>query len=51
VGALEGRYAPARTRQEATYYQLTAQGRRQLRVQMDTWTRYARAVSKVLQTA
>ena len=36
---------------KAKYYQLTAQGRKQLRSQAAQWTRYAQAVFKVLQTA
>ena len=36
---------------KARYYQLTAAGRKQLRAQAAQWSRYARAVAKVLQTA
>ncbi len=36
---------------KAKFYQLTALGRRQLRSQEALWTRYARAVFKVLQTS
>ena len=36
---------------KARYYQLTAEGRKQLAAQTSTWARYAAAVSKVLQTA
>jgi PadR family transcriptional regulator, regulatory protein PadR len=32
----------------AKYYELTVQGRRQLRVRVTTWDQYARAVSKVI---
>lgn len=36
---------------KAKYYELTAEGRRQLAAKTDTWSRYAAAVFKVLQTA
>ncbi|MGH7524012.1 MAG: PadR family transcriptional regulator [Gemmatimonadales bacterium] len=36
---------------KAKYYQLTAAGRRELRRESERWSRYARAVFKVLQTA
>ena len=36
---------------KAKYYQLTAQGRKQLRLQTERWTEYAGAVFKVLRTA
>ena len=48
---LESEWGLSDNNRKAKYYQLTPLGRRQLRVQTDTWTRYARAVSKVLQTA
>ena len=35
----------------AKYYELTAEGRKQLVAKTDTWGRYASAVFKVLQTA
>ena len=35
----------------AKYYALTAAGRKQLRAQTERWTRYAAAVTKVLQQA
>ncbi len=35
----------------AKYYELTPEGRRQLAAKTDTWSRYAAAVFKVLQTA
>jgi DNA-binding PadR family transcriptional regulator len=34
---------------KAKYYELTPEGRRQLRAKTGTWTRYAEAVFKVLQ--
>jgi transcriptional regulator len=36
---------------KAKYYELTAEGRRQLAAKTDTWSRYAAAVFKVLRTA
>ena len=48
---LESEWGLSDNNRKAKYYQITALGRRQLRVQTDVWTRYARAVSKVLQTA
>ena len=48
---LESEWGLSDNNRKAKYYQLTAQGRRQLRVQADLWTRYAQAVFKVLQTA
>ena len=39
------------TNRKAKYYQLTAQGRKQLRIQTARWTDYASAVFKVLHTA
>jgi PadR family transcriptional regulator PadR len=48
---IEAEWGLSDSNRKAKYYQLTAQGRRQLRVQTDLWTRYAQAVFKVLQTA
>jgi len=48
---LESEWGLSDSNRKAKYYELTPQGRRQLRVQTDVWTRYARAVTKVLQTA
>ena len=48
---LESEWGLSENNRKAKYYQITALGRRQLRVQADMWTRYARAVFKVLQTA
>ena len=48
---LESEWGLSDSNRKAKYYQLTPQGRRQLRVQTDLWTRYAQAVFKVLQTA
>jgi len=48
---LESEWGLSDANRKAKYYQITALGRRQLRAQTDVWTRYARAVSKVLQAA
>lgn len=48
---LEADWGQSENNRRAKYYQLTAQGRRQLREQTAQWTRYAQAVFKVLQTA
>lgn len=48
---VESEWGRSDNNRRAKYYELTGLGRRQLRVQTDVWTRYVRAVSKVLQTA
>ncbi len=50
-GWVESEWGLSENNRKAKYYQMTADGRRQLRVSTTTWTRYAAAVSKVLQTA
>jgi len=50
-GWLESEWGVSDNNRKAKYYQLTAQGRRELRAQTAVWTRYATAVFKVLQTA
>ncbi|HEV2736668.1 MAG TPA: PadR family transcriptional regulator [Longimicrobiaceae bacterium] len=50
-GWLECEWGMTENNRKARYYQLTADGRRQLAAQTSTWSRYAAAVSKVLQTA
>jgi PadR family transcriptional regulator PadR len=50
-GWLECEWGKTENNRKARYYQLTAEGRRQLAAQTSTWTRYAAAVSRVLQTA
>jgi transcriptional regulator len=50
-GWLEAEWGLSENNRKAKYYQLTAAGRRQLRSQTDAFTRYARAVFKVLQVA
>ena len=49
-GWIESEWGQSENNRRAKFYQLTGQGRRQLREQSQSWTRYARAVSKVLAT-
>jgi PadR family transcriptional regulator, regulatory protein PadR len=50
-GWLESEWGVSENNRKAKYYQLTTQGRKQLRVQTARWTEYAGAVFKVLRTA
>jgi PadR family transcriptional regulator PadR len=50
-GWLESEWASTENNRTAKYYQLTAEGRRQLVAKTKTWSRYAAAVFKILQTA
>jgi transcriptional regulator len=50
-GWLECEWGMTENNRKARYYQLTADGRKQLAAQTSTWSRYAAAVTKVLQTA
>lgn len=50
-GWLDSEWGITENNRKAKYYQLTRDGRLQLRAQSDTWSRYAAAVFKVLQTA
>ena len=50
-GWLESEWGLSENNRKAKYYRLSAAGRRQLRTQAERWTRYARAVFKVLETA
>jgi transcriptional regulator len=49
-GWVECEWGMTENNRKARYYQLTAEGRKQLAAQTRTWARYAAAVSKVLQT-
>ncbi|HEX8275268.1 MAG TPA: PadR family transcriptional regulator [Longimicrobiaceae bacterium] len=49
-GWVECEWGLTENNRKARYYQLTAEGRKQLAAQTRTWARYAAAVSKVLQT-
>lgn len=50
-GWIESEWGLSENNRRAKFYQLTTRGRQQLRAQTSTWTRYAAAVGKVLQTA
>jgi DNA-binding PadR family transcriptional regulator len=50
-GWLESEWGLSENNRRAKYYQLTSQGRKQLRAKTVVWTDYAAAVFKVLQTA
>jgi PadR family transcriptional regulator PadR len=48
---VESEWGLSENNRKAKYYQLTSRGRAQLRAEAATWSRYAAAVAKVLQTA
>ena len=48
---LEAEWGLSENNRKAKYYQLTTQGRKQLRAETAVWTEYAGAVFKVLETA
>ena len=50
-GWLDAEWGLSENNRKAKYYRLTTLGRKQLRAEADLWTRYARAVFKVLQTS
>jgi transcriptional regulator len=50
-GWIESEWGLSENNRKAKYYQLTAEGRRQLRAEAATWRQYAEAVFKVLETA
>ncbi len=50
-GWLAAEWGLSENNRKAKYYALTAAGRRQLRSQVSTWERYARAVGRVLREA
>jgi DNA-binding PadR family transcriptional regulator len=50
-GWIEAEWGQTENNRQAKYYQLTPEGRRQLKTKMATWSRYATAVFKILQTA
>ena len=49
-GWIESEWGLSENNRKAKYYELTADGRKQLRAQTARWTRYAEAVFKVLRT-
>jgi PadR family transcriptional regulator PadR len=50
-GWIESEWGLSENNRRAKYYQLTPEGRRQLRAEVSTWQRYATAVSRVLELA
>ena len=50
-GWIESEWGFSENNRRAKYYQLTRQGRQQLRAKSSSWARYASAVSKVLSAA
>jgi PadR family transcriptional regulator, regulatory protein PadR len=50
-GWIEAEWGISENNRKAKFYQLTSRGRAQLRAESTTWSRYAAAVAKVLQTA
>jgi transcriptional regulator len=50
-GHLESSWGLSENNRKAKYYQLTTQGRRELRAESQVWRAYAMAVFKVLETA
>jgi transcriptional regulator len=50
-GWIESEWGLSENNRKAKFYQLTTEGRRQLRAESATWRRYAEAVFKVLETA
>jgi PadR family transcriptional regulator PadR len=50
-GWIESEWGLSENNRRAKYYQLTPQGRQQLRAKSTSWARYAGAVSKVLAAA
>ena len=49
-GWIESEWGLSENNRRAKYYQLTSEGRRQLRAESTTWRQYAEAVFKVLET-
>jgi transcriptional regulator len=50
-GWLKSRWALSETGREARFYELTVEGRRRLRDEVDAWTTYVDAMSLVLRSA
>jgi len=50
-GWIESEWGVSENNRRAKFYQLTGDGRRQLRARTQSWTRYAQAVFKVLAIA
>jgi PadR family transcriptional regulator len=50
-GLIASEWGLSENNRRAKYYQLTSEGRRELRTEVSLWKRYAEAVFKVIQTA
>jgi len=50
-GLIEAEWGLSENNRKAKYYALTSDGRRQLRVEVSVWRRYAEAVFKIVETA
>jgi PadR family transcriptional regulator PadR len=50
-GLIEGEWGVSENKRKARFYRLTPAGRRELRAQESNWTKYVRAVGRVLQPA
>jgi transcriptional regulator len=50
-GWLESNWAVTETGREARFYELTSEGRRRLRSEVEAWTTYVDAMSRVLKSA
>ena len=48
-GLLQGEWGQTENNRKARFYRLTPSGRRELKTQETNWTRYVRAVARVLQ--
>ena|SRR5688572_15688615 len=48
-GLVQGEWGQTENNRKARFYRLTASGRRELKAQESNWTRYVRAVARVLQ--
>ncbi len=51
TGLLKGEWRESENGRRARYYSLTARGRRQLEVELETWKRLSRGVARVLRLA
>ena len=50
-GWIESEWGLSENNRRAKFYELTAEGKRQLRAEVSAWKRYAEAIFKVIETA
>ena len=50
AGWLEADWQPSENNRRAKYYKLTANGRRQLAIEQETWAAFSQAVQRVMQS-